>query len=271
MTKGISQTGPDTNGNCVEGSTTSDTSTCVAVACSSEGGSGPPPSNPVACNPCNGDEGPGCCSPVVIDTTGHGYFLTSASNGVSFDISADGIPIQIAWTAPGSGDAFLALPGADGLVHNGGNLFGSGSPQPPSAHPNGFAALAVYDLPANGGNGDGIIDARDAIWTSLRLWIDVNHDGICQPEEMHTLPSLGVNSISLKYREDRKTDQYGNEFRYRAGVDPNDPDPTHVGRTAYDVFFVTLNPIAKNKNCPQPPKGATQGSVPSATGTGNLR
>lgn len=146
-----------------------------------------------------------------------------------------------------SDNAFLALPGADGLIHSGKELFGNFTPQPPSSTPNGFAALAVYDNPKNGGNGDGIIDARDAIFKSLRLWIDANHDGVSQPEEIHTLSSLGVNSISLKYREDHKTDQYGNELRYRAAVNPDHPD--NVGRVAYDVFFVIATSSASVRKC----------------------
>jgi hypothetical protein len=163
------------------------------------------------------------------------------------------------WTA-GANNAFLALPGADGLVHNGKQLFGNFTPQPPSATPNGFAALAVYDDPKNGGNGDGVIDSRDAVFASLRLWVDANHDGIAQANEMFTLPSLGVNSISLNYKPDQRTDQWGNVFHYRAQVNPG--DPTSTGRIAYDVFFVEANTTTKNNNlatpveskCPVPDK-----------------
>ncbi|MGC1484586.1 MAG: hypothetical protein WA789_12395 [Candidatus Acidiferrum sp.] len=216
-------------------------------------------------------------SPIILDIDGKGFNLTSAAGGVSFDISGTGNPVQMAWTAQGAENAFLALPGADGLVHNGQQLFGNFTPQPPSSSPNGFAALAVYDLPANGGNGNGVIDSGDAIYSSLRLWIDENHDGICQPEELHTLASLGVNSISLHYTLSKKVDQYGNVFRYKAPVDPNAPDPDHVGRTAYDVFFVTL-PSTSTKNliplrgspanartCPVPTP--TKGGMLSTTGT----
>lgn len=177
-------------------------------------------------------------SPILIDTSGQGFQLTSAQNGVTFDISGSGNPIQLGWTAFGSDNAFLALPGADGLVHTGKELFGNFTTQPASTHPNGFAALGVYDQPAKGGNGDGIIDARDKIFSALRLWIDSNHDGICQPSELFTLPEKGVNSISLHYELSMKRDRYGNLFRYRSLVDP-DGSPTNfdVGRTSYDVFL----------------------------------
>jgi hypothetical protein len=234
----------------------------------------PPPGGDDPCPPSIDGSIDPVCSPIVLDIGGKGFNLTSAEGGVLFDIKGNGHPIQMGWTAIGADNAFLALPGPDGLVHNGKQLFGNFTSQPPSNNPNGFAALAVYDLPANGGNGDGIIDSRDAIFASLRLWIDANHDGICQPEEMHTLPSLGVTSISLTYTLSRRTDQYGNVFRYKAPVDPNQPDPDHVGRTAYDVFFVTLpTGSAKNlmplkpgnvKQCPVVPD--TKGGMLSSSG-----
>jgi hypothetical protein len=249
---------------------------CNGLACQP-----PPPPPPPQCCPYNFLNGTctPCTSPIILDISGQGFFLTSATNGVVFDISGSGQPIRMGWTAEGADNAFLALPGPDGLVHNGKQLFGNATPQPPSDHPNGFLALAVYDLPANGGNGDGVIDSRDAVFSLLRLWIDANHDGICQPEELHTLPSLGVNSISLTYKLSSKEDKYGNVFRYRAPVNPEDQGASYVDRTAYDVFFVVLNPsstgtvknalLPDDHKCAVPPR--TKGEMPSTTGADTLR
>ncbi|HEY6252384.1 MAG TPA: hypothetical protein VI685_20710, partial [Candidatus Angelobacter sp.] len=192
----------------------------------------------------DGSGGNGCTSPIIIDTEGEGFHLTSAATGVTFDVSGTDHPVQMGWTDVRFHNAFLALPGPDGLVHNGKELFGNFTPQPQSAHPNGFIALAQYDKPENGGNGDGIIDDKDAVFSQLRLWIDENHDGICQPNELHRLPELGIYSLSLSYVESRRTDQFGNQFRYQGRVnpgtrrDPRDEVPTgEPGRWEYDVFF----------------------------------
>jgi hypothetical protein len=188
------------------------------------------------------------CSPIIIDTESEGFHLTSAQDGVMFDIAGNGHPVKIAWTAIGSHNAFLALDQGDGKISSGKDLFGNFTAQDASRHPNGFLALAEFDEPDQGGNGDGIIDERDAVFPKLRLWIDENHDGIAQSNELHPLPELGIYSLSLQYFESQKVDQYGNSFRYKAQVNPgakrdrrDKAESAEVGRWAYDVFFVTAH------------------------------
>jgi len=173
-------------------------------------------------------------SPIIIDINSDGFQLTNAANGVRFALGTDFAIAQTAWTASGSDDAFLVLDrNANGTIDNGSELFGNATAQPKIFKLNGFAALAVFDQPANGGNADGIIDSRDLVFSSLRLWRDTNHDGVSQPNELYTLPGLGVQAIAVDYHESYREDGFGNIFRYRAKV-----TLTHGVTQAYDVFLV---------------------------------
>jgi hypothetical protein len=183
----------------------------------------------LGCDTCGG-------SPVVIDVAGDGIALTNPADGVEFDLNGNGTRDRLGWTRVDSDDAWLALDrNANGNIDNGSELFGDFTAQPPGSDKNGFLALAEFDKTANGGNADGLIDARDSVFERLRLWQDKNHNGVSEPEELHTLASLNVVALELDFKDSKRVDQYGNEFKYRARV--RDTISGSVGRWAWDVFL----------------------------------
>jgi len=226
------------------------TDVCVWSACSSCQGTHQCGVNGVPTDFCQYESGcpsgstlnQNCCyppeSPIILDIGGDGFTLTDTSNGVYFDLRADGHPVRTAWISQDANNAWLTLDrNQNGVIDNGAELFGNVTPQPPSPTQNGFLALAVFDLPANGGNGDGLIDGNDAVFAQLRLWKDANHNGTSEPSELFPLGDAGISAIRLDYKESKFEDLYGNQFRYRARVEMNTQGKKN--KWAYDVFLKT--------------------------------
>ncbi|MEI9976412.1 MAG: hypothetical protein WDO73_32770 [Ignavibacteriota bacterium] len=175
---------------------------------------------------------------MVIDLSGAGFLMTSARDGVSFDFSHAGKRSSVAWTQANSQVGFLALPNEHGIVGHGAELFSSLSPQAGvSGDRSGFKALAAFDKPSEGGNGDGQLTSADAIWPKLRIWVDKNHDGISQLSELLTLTQAGVQSIGLSYSQSRWRDAHGNLFRFRSQIVWNKPINGKTSTAIYDVVL----------------------------------
>lgn len=159
-----------------------------------------------------------CETPILLDIGGRlGIQTTGLDNTVRFDLNVDGHEEAITWSAPGRGQAFLALDlNHNGQVDDGGELFGDGtfvSEGIQAEH--GFEALSQYDLPDNGGNADGLLNADDAVWSRLRIWSDANHDAITQVREMRPLASQDIVGLELTYFETKDLDEHGNWHRFR--------------------------------------------------------
>jgi hypothetical protein len=203
----------------------------------------PPPPTCTGCNTCLGCRPVGCSSPVVIDLLDEGIHFTNLQNGVQFDLNGDGKPLYLSWTDPKYHNAWLALDrNHNGTIDSAQELFGYlTEPQLPSrdGKRNGWLALAIYDEPSHGGNGDGVIDANDAIYSDLLLWIDTSHDGISQPGELHHLAEMGVIRIPLTYTHKSYTDNNGNNFRFEnfIGIESSDIQNKLGRHQAWDVVL----------------------------------
>jgi hypothetical protein len=174
----------------------------------------------------------GC--PILIETGSGGFSLTGLANGVTFDLTGHGIPSQVAWTRAGGDDAWLVLDrNGNGRIDDATELFGDRTDQPPSAEPHGFLALAVFDDPAHGGDGDGVISAADSVFSDLRLWLDHDKDGLTDLGELVPLASADIAAIELDFFRAERRDNFGNRFRYSAKVHLD----SGGHRLATDVFL----------------------------------
>ena len=108
-------------------------------------------------------------SPIIVDLDRKGFHLTGLEDSVLFDIDADGILEEISWTRADQLDGFLVLDrNENGVIDDGRELFGNytlllGG----GVAPHGYIALAEFDQQAHGGNGDEMIDSRDAVFSAL--------------------------------------------------------------------------------------------------------
>lgn len=127
--------------------------------------------------------------PLILDLDGDGLETVGVAAGVLFDHDGDGVRSGTGWVS--GDDGFLVLDrNGNGQIDNGRELFGDSTPLAAGGTAlDGFAALAQEDT-----NADGRVDSLDANWSNLRVWRDLNQDGVSQAGELFTLGSLGITA-----------------------------------------------------------------------------
>lgn len=155
----------------------------IVIAADDEGRAGFP----------KGNGYPGCdahASPLVLDLSGSGVELSKARADV-FDIDGNGTRDAMSWVSSNDTPFLVRDANGNGLVDGATELFGNHTDR---TSQNGFDALSHFDdVP------DGVIDAKDAVWASLRLWFDRDHDGVTGPGELETLEARGITSLATTY------------------------------------------------------------------------
>jgi hypothetical protein len=221
----------------------------------------PPPACLASGLECRGDNAPypNCCAgtacgdwdrcesttPILInlDSNASNDHLTSATDGVWFDIDAGGILDRVAWTDGHSDVAFLVWDrNGNGVIDNGAELFGSATNMPNgAAAQNGFEALKALDgWPS--GSSDGKIDQNDALYSQLALWFDRNHNGFSEATELMSMSNGGVTALFTSYEDGQKVDKFGNQYLLVGSALVQKNGAEHW-RKVFDVVFATAGAL----------------------------
>jgi hypothetical protein len=143
-------------------------------------------------------------SPLVLDLNGDGVQTLNLDLGTQFDLLNTGAKQSVGWVDKHDGLLVMDL-NHDGIVNSGAELMGTSTRLASGAlAEDGWAALAQYDA-----NTDGVIDAKDAVFQDLQVWVDANSNGVSEAAELKTLADVGVLRIDLKH-DNALTSQNGN-------------------------------------------------------------
>ena len=129
--------------------------------------------------------------PLVLDLDGDGLELIGASGAVLFDHNADGIKTGTGWARPDDGFLVRDLDG-NGTIDTGREVFGVDTfKNNGGLATDGFDALRELDS-----NNDGAITNLDAAFAELKVWRDLDQNGISTANELFTLDQLNITSIN---------------------------------------------------------------------------
>jgi len=169
-------------------------------------------------------------SPIVLDLEGDGVISTlSYTQGVLFDLNADGVLEQVGWASPRDGQLARDLNG-DGKINNGAELFGNAT----RLSAGGFATDGYDALRDLDDNGDLLLNADDFAFAELLVWKDQDSDGITDEGELFTLAEMEITELSLQTTRNPQTDQ-GNYIEVQSLYTTASGEQ----RVMADVWFLT--------------------------------
>jgi hypothetical protein len=160
----------------------------------------------------------------------------SVAQGVQFDLFATGSKVTTGWVD--ATDGLLALDrNGNGAIDDGSELFGTSTKLANGQNAaNGYQALAQLDT-----NGDGVIDAKDAAYSQLKVWVDANGDGVSESGELKGLASLNIASVNVNAEKTGAKDN-GNLIGLQSTFTKTDGSTAATG----DVWFTTDKSAAES-------------------------
>ncbi|HGX9779669.1 TPA: iron-regulated protein FrpC, partial [Neisseria meningitidis] len=185
---------------------------------------------------------------------------TKGFAGSLFDHTNNGIRTATGWVSADDGLLVRDLNG-NGIIDNGAELFGDNTKLADGSFAkHGYAALAELDS-----NGDNIINAADAAFQTLRVWQDLNQDGISQANELRTLEELGIQSLDLAYKDVNKNLGNGNTLAQQGSYTKTDGTTAKMG----DLLLAADNLHSRFKDKVE--LTAEQAKAANLAGIGRLR
>ena len=206
--------------------------------------------------------------PLTLDLDNNGLDTTGIdpANPILFDHDADDVKTATGWIK--ASDAFLVLDrNGNGTIDSGRELFGDATPlYAGGLAADGFAALAQEDS-----NADGRVDATDARFADLRLWTDLNQDGISQSNELFTLEQKSVAALIVAKTENAVVLANGNQIADLGGYLRTDGSGGVLGATEQmaDIDLAS-NPFFSEFTDSIPLTEAAQ-ALPDVNGAGQVR
>lgn len=178
-------------------------------------------------------------SPLAIDLDGDGVETVSVDNGVYFDHDGNGFAEKTGWIGKDDGILVRDL-NNNGQIDDGSELFGDQTILSNGEKAaNGFEALADLDS-----NHDGVFDGDDDAFGEIKVWQDLNQNGVVDDGELKTLNEAGITSINLNYQNQTITDNNGNEHNQTGSFTKTDATTGIITDVWFDVDYADTIDLA---------------------------